>query len=599
MKLRKIICTVVGITVLTSSLAVSAASFNDMKGHWSESYVNDMVERGYIKGYEDNTFRPDKTISNTEALILLSRMLGVEDSEYSLTAKNAVSAYSGVLSKFNCDYENEIAFLLYRGVLDTDDLDTYISNANKDKALSRYQCAILLTKLLGAEKEVQGSVFLSSSYSDTAQIPADARPYVEYVRDAKIMEGMGVDSYGDPIFGPLVSVTRGQMAKMLSGLIDELNVRTASGTITSVDTFNDTVAINGSSYEIEDDTLIKLNGEDSELEDISRGLNGMVTIVRNKVSMVEAYEEEIEVNSARGVIVSVSTDSNGRSIIIADAEDSSRRSTYKVSNDVRVVISGAVDSFAKLKSNSYVELTFENGVVSEIEVIDKNATVTATLKSYSLNAANPTVTVADLKGNETTYECSLDGVSVTRNGSSANLNDLVAGDSVVLKLVYNKVSKINAESASKNLSGKITSVTHTENGSTLCVTVDGKAYEYTVASDALITIDSITSTVYDLRPGSSINFKVDSTKITKVETTSTVARNGIIGTVTAVQSSYNLLIVNDGESDITIVVNSSTNIIKSTTGASISLAKIAKGDEVTVMGSNATGVFVATVIVVQ
>lgn len=598
MKFKRLASVVVGAAVLMASMSVSAVDFADVKGHWSESYVNAMVENGYIKGYEDGTFRPDQTISNTEALILLSRMLGVESSEYAQSAKNALSAYSSVLSRYDTDYKNEVAYLLYRGVISTSDLDTYISDSNKNNALLRYQCAILITKLLGAQEEVQGSVFISSSYSDTAEIPSEARPYVEYVRDAKIMEGMGYDSYGDPIFGPLHSVTRGQMAKMLSSLINELNITSVTGTIQDVS--GSSIDVENNTYEIADKTIVKVNGGDADISDLDEGMDVMVTVVRGEVSMIEAYAVASPViETVKGVIVSASTASTGKSITVSDPGDSTDRTTYDVDDDVKVLINKAVDAYSRLKKDQYVELTVKNGIVSQIEVIDKEESIAATLVSVNLNSKTPTVTVEDIRGNRTTYTCSADGVSVSRNNLSANLNELVVGDNLTLRLSYSEVVKITATSATQTMSGKISYVTHTESGSKLGIDVDDKTSEYSVSSSATIKIDGTDSTVYNLRPGSSIQFKADSTMITRIETSSSVARTSITGKVTAVQSSYNLLFVEEGGREITIVVNSSTNIIKSTSGSTMKLSGINVGDDVTITGSNATGVFVATVIIVQ
>ena len=154
MRFKRILCGVVGATVLASSMFVSAADFPDIKGHWAETYVNAMVKKGYIKGYEDGTFKPNNTVSNTESLILLARMLGVDEAANKTTVDNALSEYSSSLSKYKNSYKNEISYLLYRGVIEKSDLDTYISDANKSKALLRYQCAMLLTKLLGADDDI-------------------------------------------------------------------------------------------------------------------------------------------------------------------------------------------------------------------------------------------------------------------------------------------------------------------------------------------------------------------------------------------------------------------------------------------------------------
>lgn len=598
MRFKRLLSGVVGVAVLAASLTAFAADFPDIKGHWSEDYVNSMVAEGYIKGYDDGTFKPDKTVSNTEALILLARMLGVDKSEYAVTADNALAAYSSALSGYTTEYKKEVSYLLYRGVIDESDLDTYILSSKKSQALLRYQCAMLLTKLLGADDEVESSVFISSSYSDTAQIPAEARPYVEYVRDAKIMEGMGSDSYGDPIFGPLESVTRGQMAKMLSSLIDVLDINTASGAVSEIDEFEETVKVGSKSYHIEADTLIKLDGEDAKLSDLANGMEAVVIVASNKVSMIEAVSAEKVEEPTRGVIVSATSGADGKTIVISDAEDTTKRSTYKVSDDARIIIEKAVDSFGKLKSNQYVELTLDGEIVTGIEVIDKNVTVVATLVSKSINTQTPTVTVENVKGEKATYICSADGVTVTRNGASSNLSGLVAGDSVTLKLVYNKVTKISAESETQNLSGEIISITHTKNGSALDVKVSDKTNTYSAGSETTIIIDGTEATVYDLRPGSEVNFKTESTLITRIESTKAVSMNKVVGTVKSVQSKYDCLFVDvDGE-EVTVFIKSTTNIANGSTGSTMKLTGIKAGNSVDITGSNATGVFVATAIVV-
>ncbi|MCI9625585.1 MAG: S-layer homology domain-containing protein [Clostridia bacterium] len=50
-----------------------SASFPDAKGHWAESYVAVLAEKGGVTGYEDNTFRPDKPITRAEAVAIINR----------------------------------------------------------------------------------------------------------------------------------------------------------------------------------------------------------------------------------------------------------------------------------------------------------------------------------------------------------------------------------------------------------------------------------------------------------------------------------------------------------------------------------------------
>ncbi|MBQ4630429.1 MAG: InlB B-repeat-containing protein [Clostridia bacterium] len=50
--------------------------FSDTKGHWAESEIAEATAHGWIKGYEDESFRPDEYITRAEAIALINRMTG-------------------------------------------------------------------------------------------------------------------------------------------------------------------------------------------------------------------------------------------------------------------------------------------------------------------------------------------------------------------------------------------------------------------------------------------------------------------------------------------------------------------------------------------
>ena len=55
--------------------AKTTASFRDIYGHWAERYISRSAELGWIRGYTDNTFRPDQSITRAEAMALINRVL--------------------------------------------------------------------------------------------------------------------------------------------------------------------------------------------------------------------------------------------------------------------------------------------------------------------------------------------------------------------------------------------------------------------------------------------------------------------------------------------------------------------------------------------
>lgn len=47
----------------------------DIRGHWAEKEIERCVEAGLVDGYEDNTFKPEQTITRAECAKLFARML--------------------------------------------------------------------------------------------------------------------------------------------------------------------------------------------------------------------------------------------------------------------------------------------------------------------------------------------------------------------------------------------------------------------------------------------------------------------------------------------------------------------------------------------
>ena len=55
--------------------------FYDTEGHWAEPYINRAAEVGWINGYSDGSFKPDKAITRAEAVTLVNAVLGREPHE--------------------------------------------------------------------------------------------------------------------------------------------------------------------------------------------------------------------------------------------------------------------------------------------------------------------------------------------------------------------------------------------------------------------------------------------------------------------------------------------------------------------------------------
>lgn len=50
-------------------------TFTDISGHWAEQDIHEAAAHGWIKGYEDGTFKPDQFITRAEAMTMINRVL--------------------------------------------------------------------------------------------------------------------------------------------------------------------------------------------------------------------------------------------------------------------------------------------------------------------------------------------------------------------------------------------------------------------------------------------------------------------------------------------------------------------------------------------
>jgi len=50
-------------------------NFTDVAQHWAEEYIANAISKGWITGYENNTFLPEQNITRAEAMAIVNRML--------------------------------------------------------------------------------------------------------------------------------------------------------------------------------------------------------------------------------------------------------------------------------------------------------------------------------------------------------------------------------------------------------------------------------------------------------------------------------------------------------------------------------------------
>lgn len=605
MKKGKLLSAVLSASLLLSSIALPAfaVTFNDVESDatvsWAKDSITKMTDAGYIKGYEDGTFRPYRAITKIESLILMSRMLGYENSEFSSVASAASTAYKSIASKYNTTYANEISYLMYCGVLKESDLVDYASAANANTQLLRYQAAVLMSKLMGADSEAKAYTVSAATYADDSAIPTTARPYVEYVSANNIMNGMDKTDDGKAQFSPLTSLTRAQMATLLARMMDKLELKYVSGTVDSVS--NSKISVDGTSLGIMTDTKVYISGGTASVSDISSGSDASVVSISKNALAITAQEAQ---NSTvvYGVITRKVENADGKKLTIADYEDNDNSETYTVKDSCKITVDGAKATLADLKNNDFVKVTITGSSISEISTESKSLTVKGIIVSTEYdNDDHVYINVSDTDGENTQqYVVSNKGADITRDGSEAEFSALTKGDKVTLKLTYGKVTSVTASGNTVGFSGLLKEIVISSNPS-LTITIDGQDKKYFLRSDAKITVSGTAATIYDLRPNVTVTGTLDSSEIKTVSaSTASVNEKGeLTGTVTGKNTSYKVITVKDDNGNVQSVYYNNNTKVLSSNGTTSSVRTLENGAQITVTGADQNGVFVATIIIIK
>lgn len=189
-----LVCAVIGFFLLAPVNPVAAA-FTDIKGHWAESYINNLVNDGYIKGYTDNTFRPDRTISRAEFLTIIMNIKGLKAST---SASNSFSDIGGHWAR------GLINQAVTQGIVVKSE---YSGTYKPNQALKRSEAAAMMVRAMGQQPS-NGNI----TFKDKTNVEKSI--YKGYIIAAYNL-GL-INGYNDGEFKPFELVTRAQACTMLN-----------------------------------------------------------------------------------------------------------------------------------------------------------------------------------------------------------------------------------------------------------------------------------------------------------------------------------------------------------------------------------------------
>lgn len=171
--------------------------FSDVKGHWAQSEIDLFVKKGYIKGYEDLTFRPNLSITRAEFITIVNNVL-----EFKQIGKQNFSD----INKDQWFYE-EVCIAIEAGYISGYEDNTFKPN----KFITREEVAHILTSIKNNKDE---NIDKSLIYWDNEEISHWSKSSVEGTLENGYMGG-----YSDITFRPKNNITRAESVVVLSRLL--------------------------------------------------------------------------------------------------------------------------------------------------------------------------------------------------------------------------------------------------------------------------------------------------------------------------------------------------------------------------------------------
>ncbi|WP_308637869.1 immunoglobulin-like domain-containing protein [Paenibacillus silvisoli] len=173
---------------------------SDITGHWAEASIKQAVSNGIVKGYQDGTFKPGKTVTRAEFAVMLMNALKPEGNGAALTFtdKAEIGAWA----------QKAVAQAVQAGII-TGYAD---GSFGPNEEITRAEMAAMIAKAMGKSTEGAGA----TGFADDKDIPAWAKAGVAFVKQAGVMQGKG-----DNRFIPEDHATRAEAVTVLMNLLEQ------------------------------------------------------------------------------------------------------------------------------------------------------------------------------------------------------------------------------------------------------------------------------------------------------------------------------------------------------------------------------------------
>jgi hypothetical protein len=305
MKFKRRISTAIAIMLallITTPVFAQTAAFRDVPANHfafeAINWVSDPANGAFMVGDAGNNFNPGRHLNKFEAAQIYAMAAGFRHVTHTLPpAEREVFTRSfekfrpfldemaAEFSSWNRTVDREIAFLLYRDILTTDEVRGFVTRTGTTETrplLTRQQAVAWMVRLVGQAAHAQAvSLPHHTPFRDDAMISPSLRRYVYHARELGIIQGAG------GYMNPLGQFTRAEMATVFYNALSKKDEApptqgspvSISGTIANVhlDTHISIISASGTdTFEIAPNAVIAIDNQQRTASFLREGMTALV-----------------------------------------------------------------------------------------------------------------------------------------------------------------------------------------------------------------------------------------------------------------------------------------------------------------------------------
>ncbi len=545
-RIKKVLPAALALLLASSSTLSYAATFNDMKNskgqdHWSLQYVNDISSKGLVGGYSDGSFKPNKAVTRIESIVFISRLFPAETVKSVYEANKAKWDAKLTANAIPDFAKSAVVFGLEKNWYTEAYLKEFMNTTTKvQKDAQRYEFAVYLVRAIGWDKEMSNAAVVS--YKDSKDIPKQAVPFIEVLGKKGVVVTTGE-------FNPLKSVTRGEVAKMLS-IAYPFSVKAGGGSNTTTPT-TPTTPTNNTAVVMPTGTLVE------------------------------------------GKIKQITIDNYNVILIITDNSGNLRSFTNRAAGVVST-LDGKSAELSALREGFGVKLYTDGTTLKGVEA----TTATTVNKTLSGEVVSVTSNNIRIKNGNVTEEYGIaNNVSVTRDGKSARVLDIVSGDSISATIQNSLLVSADAKTVKRTMRNVVVrSVTSYSNGSAEIVVQDEQGNQYTMqfTSNSAAYMNNKKVGTSSIAIGYEVDIYANSNEILDITLYGQAKGTVMTGVVTEVNYRDDVLYVKkmDGK-EVKVVLAPRAEVVDQLTQNRKYIDDISKGDQVILNGYDGINYFEA------